>query len=156
MKILSSGFCAILAFLLCGSASAAPRDTVTFWAMPNGPDSRNDLEKTLRRFTQETKIPVRLEIIDWSEAFVRLNSAFESRNTPDILQTGSTWISFFADKKYLAQLNAIAPQVDSLRFLRQSMRPAHIDGKPGKNRVLVKVIDIFGNDSSQAYDVEVK
>lgn len=131
MKIFSSSFCAIFAFLLCGSAFAAPRDTVTFWAMPNGPDSRNDLEKTLRRFTQETRIPVRLEIIDWSEAFARLNSAFESRNTPDILQTGSTWISFFADKKYLAQLNAIAPQVDSLRFLRQSMRPAHIDGKPG-------------------------
>jgi hypothetical protein len=28
--------------------------------------------------------------------------------------------------------------------------------KPGKYRMLVKVIDIFGNDSSQAFDVEVK
>ena len=28
--------------------------------------------------------------------------------------------------------------------------------KPGKYRVLVKVIDIFGNDTSQALDVEVK
>jgi adenine-specific DNA-methyltransferase len=28
--------------------------------------------------------------------------------------------------------------------------------KPGEYRVLVKVIDIFGNDTSQAYDVEVK
>lgn len=33
---------------------------------------------------------------------------------------------------------------------------AHTYGKPGKYRVLVKVIDIFGNDTSQGYDVEVK
>jgi hypothetical protein len=28
--------------------------------------------------------------------------------------------------------------------------------KPGKYRILVKVIDIFGNDTSQAFDVEVR
>ena len=32
----------------------------------------------------------------------------------------------------------------------------HVYGTPGKYRVLVKVIDIFGNDTSQGYDVEVK
>ena len=32
----------------------------------------------------------------------------------------------------------------------------HAYEKPGKYRVLVKVIDIFGNDTSQAFDVEVK
>ena len=31
----------------------------------------------------------------------------------------------------------------------------HAYGKPGKYRVLVKVIDIFGNDTSQGYDVKV-
>ena len=31
----------------------------------------------------------------------------------------------------------------------------HTYGKRGSYRVLVKVIDIFGNDTSQAYDVEV-
>ena len=31
----------------------------------------------------------------------------------------------------------------------------HVYGTPGKYRVLVKVIDIFGNDTSQGYDVEV-
>ncbi len=31
----------------------------------------------------------------------------------------------------------------------------HTYEKPGKHRVLVKVIDIFGNDTSRAYDVEV-
>ena len=33
---------------------------------------------------------------------------------------------------------------------------AHLYAKPGKYRILVKVIDIFGNDTSQAFDVEVK
>jgi adenine-specific DNA-methyltransferase len=32
----------------------------------------------------------------------------------------------------------------------------HAYGKPGKYRILVKVIDIFGNDTSQAFDVEVR
>ncbi len=33
---------------------------------------------------------------------------------------------------------------------------SHTYEKPGKYRALVKVIDIFGNDTSQAIDVEVK
>jgi len=32
----------------------------------------------------------------------------------------------------------------------------HTYGKPGRYRILVKVIDIFGNDTSQIFDVEVK
>ena len=32
----------------------------------------------------------------------------------------------------------------------------HIYEKPGRYRVLVKVVDIFGNDTSQAFDAEVK
>lgn len=32
----------------------------------------------------------------------------------------------------------------------------HIYEKPGRYRILLKVIDIFGNDTSQAFDVEVK
>ena len=31
----------------------------------------------------------------------------------------------------------------------------HAYEKPGRYHVLVKVIDIFGNDTSQGYDVEV-
>ncbi len=33
---------------------------------------------------------------------------------------------------------------------------AHSYEKSGHYRILVKVIDIFGNDTSQAFDVEVK
>jgi len=32
----------------------------------------------------------------------------------------------------------------------------HTYEKPGKYRILIKVIDIFGNDTSQAHTVEVK
>jgi len=32
----------------------------------------------------------------------------------------------------------------------------HKYDKPGRYRILVKVIDIFGNDTSQAFDVEAK
>ena len=32
----------------------------------------------------------------------------------------------------------------------------HTYEKPGRYRVLIKVVDIFGNDTSQAFDVEVR
>lgn len=32
----------------------------------------------------------------------------------------------------------------------------HTYGRAGKYRVLVKVVDIFGNDTSKVYNVEVK
>ena len=32
----------------------------------------------------------------------------------------------------------------------------HTYDKAGKYRILVKVIDIFGNDTSQAFDIEVR
>jgi adenine-specific DNA-methyltransferase len=32
----------------------------------------------------------------------------------------------------------------------------HTYEKPGRYRILVKVVDIFGNDTSQAVDVDVK
>ncbi|MBI2317956.1 MAG: hypothetical protein HYY28_00820 [Betaproteobacteria bacterium] len=33
---------------------------------------------------------------------------------------------------------------------------AHSYEKPGRHRLVVKVVDIFGNDASQAYDADVK
>jgi len=33
---------------------------------------------------------------------------------------------------------------------------AHSHEKPGRCRLVVKVVDIFGNDTSQAYEVDVK
>ncbi|MBI3937285.1 MAG: site-specific DNA-methyltransferase, partial [Betaproteobacteria bacterium] len=33
---------------------------------------------------------------------------------------------------------------------------AHVYERPGRYRVVVKVVDIFGNDTSQAYEVDVK
>jgi len=38
----------------------------------------------------------------------------------------------------------------------QLVSDPHAYERPGKYRILVKVIDIFGNDTSQAFDVEVK
>ncbi len=32
---------------------------------------------------------------------------------------------------------------------------SHVYDKPGRYRILIKVIDIVGNDTSQAFDVEV-
>ena len=48
---------------------------------------------------------------------------------------------------------------EGLRLYKLSGRPKkqdfiHVYGKPGRYRILVKVVDIFGNDTTQAYDVE--
>jgi multiple sugar transport system substrate-binding protein len=73
--------------------------------MPNGPGSQNALRISLDNFTAETRIPVRLVIIDWSEAFSRITQALETGNGPDVLQVGSTWVSYFAEKGFLADLS---------------------------------------------------
>lgn len=113
------------------SAKSTAEDTLHLWVMPNGPGSQDAIRNGLNRFTAETRIPVHLEIIDWSEAFARISQALETGNGPDVVQLGSTWVSFFANKGYLANLSPILNRVDSSRFIPESWRATHVYGKKG-------------------------
>ena len=63
-------------------------------------------------------------------------------------------------RKRLNPLSTFPGSYQTYRTRKERKLPlnsdAHAYERPGKYRILVKVIDIFGNDTSQAFDVEVR
>ncbi|MCK9182023.1 MAG: extracellular solute-binding protein [Fibrobacteraceae bacterium] len=110
---------------------AAPKDTLQFWCMPNGPSSQSVLEKNLQGFTKETNIPVKLGIVDWSEAFLKIKNSFESGKGPDVVQLGTSWVSYFSSKGDLYNLSHLIPLIDSSRFIPSALYPAKVEGLAG-------------------------
>ena len=89
-----------LAIAAALSASAAfSADTLSVWIMPNGASPQEKLEQQLAKFTEDTRIPVKVQVLDWGEAWNRIASTLESGNgAPDVLQLGTTWIPYFASR----------------------------------------------------------
>src|SRR3569833_1047441 len=74
---------------------------IVFSVFGPGKEAFSNLETLLRQFEQEKKIPVRLEVLAWSDGWKQqLDSAIHSSG-PDVSLTGSTWV------KDLARMNAL-------------------------------------------------
>ena len=118
-----------LAIAAALSASAAfSADTLSVWIMPNGASPQEKLEQQLAKFTEDTRIPVKVQVLDWGEAWNRISTTLETgENSPDLLQLGSTWVPYFAARGELKNLNEILEQVDSTRFVPVSWYTSHID-----------------------------
>ena len=70
---------------------AIAADTLSIWIMPNGATPQEKLEQQLEKFTQKTRIPTKVTVLDWGEAWNRISTRLETGNgTPDVLQLGST------------------------------------------------------------------
>lgn len=118
----------LLATLLATSSFAAPKP-LTMWIMPNGASPQEKLEQRLEIFTKQTGIPTKVQVLDWGEAWNRINLALEGKQeAPDVLQLGTTWIPYFASKKVIKPLNSWLPEIDSTRFVPVSWNTTHIDG----------------------------
>lgn len=85
-----------------GSGTAATEgdslrgQTVRLWIMPNGPDPKNDLDKLLDPFEQQSGITVETEVVGWDVMQDRIRNAAVSGEGPDITQAGTTQVPFFA------------------------------------------------------------
>lgn len=113
---------------LATSVLAAPKP-LTVWIMPNGASPQEKLEQRLEIFTKQTGIPTKVQVLDWGEAWNRINVALEGKQeAPDVLQLGTTWIPYFASKKVIKPLNNWLPEIDSTRFVPVSWNTTHIDG----------------------------
>lgn len=99
------------------------------WIMPNGANPQGILEERLAQFTKETKIPAQVVVLDWGEAWSRISEALETGQGPDVLQLGTTWVSFFASQGKLAVLDAHLGQVDPSRFVPVSWKTTQVDGQ---------------------------
>lgn len=79
-----------------GSSDAAGSggETLTYWASNQGTSLDNDREvltPQLEKFTEETGIPVELEVIGWNDLQTRIQTAVTSGQAPDVVNIGNTW-----------------------------------------------------------------
>ncbi|MYS19253.1 carbohydrate ABC transporter substrate-binding protein, CUT1 family [Streptomyces sp. DvalAA-14] len=68
--------------------------TITYWASNQGTSLDNDkqvLTPELNKFTQQTGIKVKLEVVGWADLLNRILAATTSGQGPDVLNIGNTW-----------------------------------------------------------------
>jgi multiple sugar transport system substrate-binding protein len=79
------------------SANALKKGTtVNFWIMPNGPQPKADMEKTVKPFEDKTGVKVNVEVVGWDVQLDRIKNAAVSGQGPDVTQAGTTQVPFFA------------------------------------------------------------
>jgi multiple sugar transport system substrate-binding protein len=68
--------------------------TLTYWASNQGTSLDNDkqvLTPVLEKFTADTGIKVKLEVIGWNDLQTRIQTATTSGQGPDVVNIGNTW-----------------------------------------------------------------
>ncbi|MFY4774070.1 extracellular solute-binding protein [Metabacillus sp. RGM 3146] len=87
----------------CSSNSASSgKTTITVWGM--GEEAKS-LPKIAENFKKENPdIDVKVQAIPWETAHDKLLTAVASKNGPDVVQMGTTWIPEFASAKALMDL----------------------------------------------------
>lgn len=149
-----------LILLVCAMSAFSKGDALSIWIMPNGANPQGILENLLKDFTKETNIDTRITVLDWGEAWTRIHDALEAGKGPDVLQLGTTWVPYYADKGWLKSLNPYYDELEMGRFLESSMVTTKILGDQNivavpwfiDSRVLLankRVLDEVGIDPSE-------
>lgn len=79
-----------------GSSGDGSSDTesITYWASNQGTSIQNDkdvLGPELAKFTKQTGIKVKLQVIGWNDLLNRITTATTSGQGPDVVNIGNTW-----------------------------------------------------------------
>ena len=107
---------------------ALSADTLTVWIMPNGASPQESIEQRLDGFTAKTRIPAKVQVLDWGEAWNRISTMLETgEGAPDVLQLGTTWVPYFAARGELKNLTPYLKKIDPERFVSVSWSTTHID-----------------------------
>ena len=112
-------------------AAAVPTNaakTLELWIMPNGANPQALVNERLQAFTKETGIAAKVVVLDWGEAWSRIDKGLETGKGPDVVQLGTTWVSYFASKGRLTSLESHLPEIKPERFLATSLKTTKIDG----------------------------
>ena len=68
--------------------------TITYWASDQGSSIADDytvLNPELAKFTKQTGIKVKLEVVGWADLLNRVLAATTSGQGPDVVNIGNTW-----------------------------------------------------------------
>ncbi len=106
-------------------------DTLVLWVMDQDINTGSSLQKLMRRYTQQSGIPVKVRFLDWGTAFTELNKTLATEagpgtDFPDVLQLGSSWVPYFAKAGLIAPVSDLLDAVDTSRFYPETMKAAHI------------------------------
>jgi len=91
---------ATAALTACGGGTATGNGgndkpkTLTYWASNQGKsldDDKQKLTPELQKFTKQTGITVKLEVVPWTDLLNRILAATSSGQGPDVLNIGNTW-----------------------------------------------------------------
>jgi multiple sugar transport system substrate-binding protein len=109
--------------------------TLTYWASNQGTSLANDkqvLTPQLAKFTKQTGIKVKVEVVPWSDLLNRILAATTSGKGPDVLNIGNTWsASLQATGAFQPFDDATINQVGGKsRFLPGSLSATGAVGKP--------------------------
>jgi multiple sugar transport system substrate-binding protein len=75
-------------------AGSAAGTTITYWASDQGSSIADDytvLNPELQKFTSQTGIKVKLEVVGWPDLLNRVLAATTSGQGPDVVNIGNTW-----------------------------------------------------------------
>jgi multiple sugar transport system substrate-binding protein len=86
------------------------------WVMPNGADPEATTLELLQQFTEKTGVKTRLVILNWENAWAQISEALQRGIGPSIVQLGSTWLPYFAEKDLLMSLSPYRDEFLLSRF----------------------------------------
>ncbi|GBR76287.1 multiple sugar transport system substrate-binding protein [Candidatus Termititenax persephonae] len=76
----------------CGGKDAE-KTKLVMWIMPNSQEPVNDVRNVLRPFLlKNPDIEVEIVALDWGSAWQKITTAATSKDAPDIVQLGTTWV----------------------------------------------------------------
>jgi multiple sugar transport system substrate-binding protein len=118
-----------------GKAGQATSQTLTYWASNQGTSLDNDkqiLQPELDKFTQQTGIKVKLQVIGWPDLLNRILAATTSGQGPDVLNIGNTWSASLQSTGALLPFDdaTLAKIGGKSRFLGPSLAATGVAGKP--------------------------
>ncbi|MBI0579840.1 sugar ABC transporter substrate-binding protein [Neobacillus cucumis] len=112
------------------SSSKNGQTTITVWGM--GEEAKS-LPKIAKEFEKENpKIDVQVQALPWDKAHDKLLTAVASKQGPDVVQMGTTWIPEFASAGSLMDLSSAAdkyPELAADNFFDGSVQTTKYDNK---------------------------
>ena len=103
----------IVVFLLClglfgcGGGGNNGKTKLVMWIMPNSQEPVNDLRQVLRPFLNKNPdIEVEIVSLDWGSAWQKITTAATSKDAPDIVQLGTTWVGAISSMGAMQDVSA--------------------------------------------------
>ena len=130
---------AALSLAACGSSgsssASSAHPTITYWASNQGTSLQDDqqvLTPQIAKFTKQTGIKVKFQVIPWTTLLNQITAATVSGKGPDVLNIGNTWsASLQATGAFLPFTTSVMNQIGgSSRFLAGSLSATGAAGQP--------------------------